>query len=59
MVYVFEGSHMGSHVGFWFLVSLYHWLCSSFVFVGDLWFDEWFIGLRVVIWVVMWVLGFW
>ena len=36
MVYRFKGSHMGSHVGFRFLVSLYHWLCSSFVLVeGD------------------------
>ena len=59
MVYGFKGSHMGSHVGFRFLVSLYHWLCSSFVLVGGLWFDEWFMGLRVVIWVVMWFLGFW
>ena len=36
----FVGSHMGSHVGFRFLVSLYHWLCSSFVFVGGLLFYD-------------------
>ena len=39
MVYGFEGSHMGSHVVFRFLVGLFHWLCSSFVWwvVNVLW----------------------
>ena len=41
----FKGSHMCSHVGFGILVSLYHWLSSSFVLLGGLWFDEWLMGL--------------
>ena len=40
----FVGSHMGSHVGIRCLVSLYNWLCSSFILLGELWVF-WFCGL--------------
>ena len=35
------GSHKGSHVGLGFLVTLYHWLCSSFMLLGGLWVSAW------------------